>query len=267
MQRRTFLTYGGAFAVGAALVSTASAATPNQNVRDYARVRGSAAGRPTYWLTRGIKYAQSDATLIPLHSFVMLECVCFDMLADGRSVSRTLEAGCTTALDGGTPISTMVNPQTGEAVAAGPVRPMEVIYNIDIDGRITAPPAKEPGAPRNDFAGMLSARAPATGETWVEERFRSAMTPANGETGVLTEAITYMGRLGPAMDDGATLQDVTKSLLVLRTWPYASKGPVTLTSAYQGRKYLSFDEAMSQPEAAVVDRAYSGFAARLKQYR
>jgi hypothetical protein len=231
----------------------------------YARVRGSTTAQPTYWLTRGIKYAQNGTDMTPLHGFVMVESLVFDRQSDGSVISRTLEGGYGVDNDGATRLDTFLNPISRARVPVAAIPPMIVTYRTATDGVLSIP-GDDPRRAQNAFSGSVASRSAPAGESWVEESFLSK-TLGNTPT-ALREVITYRGIMGSLDKRSDGLRTASKTVIAIRSWPYADAPPgLVLTAVYEGQKYASLKALLADAQPQVLEATYPGFIDRLAAFR
>lgn len=240
----------------------AFAANNGDLVQNYIRIRGNPDGAPAYWLSRGTRYLLADYQMTPLHANIMASCVVADRRDDGSVVVRTLEGAYATELDTENLIDGFINPASGARVALTPGAPVVVTYQYRADGRMTFP-AGEQARPGTDLRGALAARNAYGGELAIEERF-ALRTRTAAATSDLSEQIIYSAT---AAADG-TVSGATKSMVVLRNWPYDKDQPqLMLLAAYQGKRLDSFEALMAEIGPGKLEMAQPGFADRLAKYR
>jgi hypothetical protein len=244
----------GVFASAAMPKREAAAAEPLALV--YARLRGGP--RPVFWVTRGVKYAQRGPELQALHGFVMIESIAFDRDRDGAVVSRTLEAGYGTDLEGRGRIDTFAYPGPDTRLSVAAIPPMVVTYRAASDGVLSIPDG-DPRRADTAFSGSLRQRPASKGEFWIEESFASSGRAKGAPA--LREVITYRAR-------GDSFDAATKTVVAIRSWPYGDPAPgLALTAIYEGKKFVAFDAFLADIDRAAVDSAYPGFITRLRDFR
>ncbi len=243
-------------------VGAAKPAASGNLAQVYVRLRTDEGGKRTYWLSRGTRYLLADFQITPLHAMSMASCVVADSKPDGSFVVRTLEGSFATDLETGTVVDSFVNPATGASVALPVTAPLTVTYHYHADGRM-ALTSDDPRRTSVDFRGALAARQEFAGELAVEERFAIRTRTATG-TSDLSEQITFSGRV----DARGNISDATKSVVVLRNWPFDQDQPqLMLLAVYQGRRFESLDALLAEAGAGILDRAQPGFRDRLAEYR
>jgi hypothetical protein len=254
------LTRRGAFAVAAPLLAAPSAlaATPIGNTAlDYVRLRADPAGAPVYWLSRGVRYLLADFQLTPLHAMTMASAVVAGGQGDGSFVVRALEAAYATDLAPGDLIDGFMNPVSGRRVALAAAPPQVVGYHYFADGRM-ALPRDDARKMEAEFRGALAMLKPFAGALAVEERF-SVRTQTPSGVSDLAEQVTFTGD-----SEGRA----TKTVVVLRNWPFDAKRPeFTLLATYQGRRFATFDEFLAEIGPGKLEIAQPGFAERLAAFR
>lgn len=200
--------------------------------------------------------------MTPLHANTMASCVVADRKDDGSYVVRTLEGAFSTDLESGALIDGFINPASGARVALTPAAPVVVTYQYHADGRMTQP-AGVPARPGAELRGAVAVRQAFAGEFAVEERFairtRSATVSSD-----LSEQIVFTCTLGA----GGAMVDSTKTVVVLRNWPYDKDQPqLTLLAIYQGQRFDTFDALMTEIGPGKLEVAQPGYTERLAAYR
>lgn len=238
-----------------ALPATAATSAAGNVVDDYVRLRTHADGRPAWWLSRGTRYLLADFQLTPLHAMNMASAVVADRKDDGSFVVRTLEGSYSTDLESAELIDGFVNPSTGARVPLASSPPVVVTYQYHSDGRMTYPVGAPP-RPGTEMRGALAHRAAFGGAVSIEERFS-----------VRTQTATTTSNLGEQIVFRAGSEGSTKTVVVMRNWPYGQEQSFLLLAVYEGRRFDSFEAFMDEIGAARLDTAQPGFRQRLADYR
>ncbi len=277
MSRRDLLANTGLLAsVMSLLPQTGTAAEPagarnTDIVLETARIRARLDGRPAYWLARGIKYALSDFQMIPLHGFNMVAGIACSALPDGSQLFRMFEAPYATDLKTGEATDVFANPLTDAEIPIPHIQPLTLFYGLDQAGKVFIGPGDPRVGTAVEFSGSMQARQSIGSDVMLEERFvtRSPAPPGSSEKPVLSELINHTGS-GPSLsEDGAFFAEARSSIVVLRNGlegPAVGGYPPMLLALYEGRKYLSMDDALREGGEAQMEETHPGFLERLAEF-
>jgi len=237
---------------------------------DYARIRASLDGRPCYWLSQGIKYVFSDYELIPIHQFSMLEGITSRKLKDDSYIFRILEAPFASDLVSGEVVDAFTNPLTSSEVPIPHVQPLSLSYATDKEGNLTIP-EEDPRLDKVEFSGRIEQLNTFSKEVLSQETFVTRGSPAktSKEKPTLTELINYGANVASLDDEGLAYSEGRKSISVYRNGlegPSINGVPPMLLAFYEGRKYLRFDDAVSETGEKKMEKIHPGFLERLRNF-